>query len=130
MKHDVINECWIYRGYKDKDGYGIFGRTGERKAHRIAYREANKDTFDKSLCVLHTCDVRACINPDHLYQGTPADNARDAKERGRLLGPRKVSLEIIDDMRGLHKLGWTQQKIADFYGVSNQSVSNYVRGEA
>lgn len=81
------NGCWLWRGSLDRDGYGSI-RLGlgrifhETRAHRIAWRLI-KGQIPGSLCVLHSCDVRNCVNPEHLFLGTNADNNRDMILKGR-----------------------------------------------
>jgi len=84
---DKTDSCWNWLG-ATRMGYGrmvIGSRTdGSRRyisAHRAAYREW-KGEIIKPM-VLHTCDNRRCINPNHLYNGTHQDNVRDAIERKR-----------------------------------------------
>lgn len=50
--------------------------------HRLAYEEAF-GPIPPGLWVLHKCDTPACINPDHLFVGTNADNVRDREKKGR-----------------------------------------------
>lgn len=78
-----IAGCWLWTGSVDKDGYGTIRRVnaGHLKAHRESYRFHVRDPGD--LCVLHHCDTPCCINPDHLYLGTQADNGRDKRVRQR-----------------------------------------------
>ena len=81
--------CWIWQGTKNSQGYGqIKIRPGDqtvprsRSVHRLVAAESYGAIPD-GMMALHTCDVRACVNPAHLYLGTALDNARDCKERGR-----------------------------------------------
>lgn len=74
--------CWLWTANKDKDGYGKFYLGGGCRAPRAAYK-LFKGEIPKGLCVLHSCDVRECVNPDHLWLGTNTDNMRDKIRKGR-----------------------------------------------
>lgn len=78
---DKSGECWIFKGWKDKDGYGRFWWNGKNVvASWFAYVSAKGHT---DLLILHTCDNPSCINPDHLLPGTALDNSRDMTSKNR-----------------------------------------------
>ncbi len=82
--------CWLWKASKDKNGYGIF--RGElagvmfTRAHRFSYALHTGDLL-VNMHALHTCDNPSCVNPDHLFSGTNADNMRDKVQKGRSRAP-------------------------------------------
>ncbi len=81
---EPFSGCWLWTGMIKDSGYGRFHiRPGvEERAHRAAW-EFYRGTIPKGKCVLHKCDVRACVNPDHLFIGSKFDNIRDCISKGR-----------------------------------------------
>jgi hypothetical protein len=81
--------CWIWTACGHKTGYGRFGLTSTNVeySHRAAWRLMRGPIPARTL-VCHTCDVRLCVNPDHLFLGSHHDNMRDASNKGRVVIPR------------------------------------------
>jgi len=81
-KIDIVGECWLWKGAKSKDGYGRFisfsTGHGDILAHRMSYL-LHIGEITEGMQILHkpVCTSRSCVNPEHLYQGTPQDNIND-----------------------------------------------------
>ena len=81
--HPVHGQCWMWTGCVGKDGYGKVKMSGRTwRAHRMSYALFVTDIPD-ALCVLHKCDNPLCVNPIHLFLGTPQDNNDDMRSKGR-----------------------------------------------
>src|SRR5688572_21901785 len=79
--------CLLWTGSAFYNGYGAVWVSGRmRGAHRVAW-ELERGQIPKDLQVCHRCDVRACVNIDHLFLGTVLDNMRDARSKGRTRTP-------------------------------------------
>lgn len=136
------HECWDWIGAKLSTGYGqlpIFHDTVS--AHRFSF-ELHLGAIPKGQCVCHTCDRRICVNPTHLFLGTPADNNADAKLKGRTCsgarhgshtrperrprgvhhGLSKLTDDAVKEIRRMLKSGLTKVSIAKTFNVSPVSI--------
>lgn len=81
--------CWLWAENVNRDGYGKFyDGTRTVLAHRYSFSLTHPQ-FDVTKCVLHTCDIPGCVNPDHLYLGTVLDNNNDKARRNRGIKSRR-----------------------------------------
>lgn len=131
------NGCWNFSGRLSSRGYGMLKwQSKNTYAHRLMYVQTHGQIPD-GLWVLHHCDNPQCINPEHLYAGTPSDNAKDRENRGRgnqRYGERKSdkiphinAARIIRYMYKTKKGGY--RKIGALFGISASHTRNIVTGK-
>lgn len=101
-----------------------------RLAHRVAY-ELFIGPIPEGLVVCHRCDIPLCVNPSHLFLGTPMDNQRDKIKKGRQAkGAKSGTPKLTEqDIREIRAASGSQQSIADRYGCSQVRVSQIKRGK-
>ena len=130
--------CWLWKGYLSKDGYGRFrfyGRNGKKvQAHRASWI-LNFGPIPEGMFVCHKCDNRKCVNPEHLFLGTPQDNMNDMVAKGRSGDTRgeKSGLTHLTDadvlsIRARYPQGTKLIDLAREYGVAKSTVSYIVNG--
>lgn len=129
--------CHLWTGFVNRDGYGRL-RRGERMvyAHRFAFEEF-VGPIPEGAYVLHRCDTPACVNPEHLFVGTQADNVRDRDRKGRGRWPTgegsptaRLTAVQVAEIRDRVANGATQTAVAAEYGVSQAHVSTIVHGKS
>lgn len=132
------DECWEWRASCYGSGYGQ-AWDGEKQvgAHRLAFRLERGGIGDSQ--VLHTCDNKLCVNPDHLYLGDPIDNMHDAIERGQwssydMSGEknpnRRLDESEVKEIKSRYQEeSISQRELGEEYGVSQEHIGRIVRGE-
>lgn len=135
------DECWLWTGAKMKSGYGTIGvgsRLDGTARNVLTHRyvcEMTYELFD-GWQALHKCDVKACVNPRHLYVGTHNDNMRDAAERHRMTSKpergannpnAKLSLANALEIKSSKE---SLRLLSNRFGVSKTQVSDIKSGKS
>jgi len=154
-------ECWLWCGVVHQSGYGHFKHQGQCfKAHRVAYAltygEIEWTTGrrgSRGLLVLHKCDNRSCVNPNHLFLGTQRDNMADCSVKSRIghgstHGLVKLTESDVAEIKAMHAQGvigrpgrgWSKAvrsgeavsmaKVGARYGVSGKTIEMVLRRRA
>lgn len=133
----VDSGCWEWQGYRDRKGYGRprIGK-GVDSAHRISYQLFVAE-IPPGLCVCHKCDNPPCVNPEHLFLGTKADNNADMVAKGRHRsggchrgtsnGRAKLTEADVVQIRAAAASGETKRAIARRYSMDESSIGLLVR---
>lgn len=126
-RHEPLSGCWLWMRGCGAGGYGQIWVGKNQYAHRASF-ETFIGPIPDGMWVLHKCDVPSCINPDHLFLGTNADNVKDrgakgrhARQRGEEHGNAKLTEAEVIAIRTDTRL---QREIARDHGVSRRAVSH------
>lgn len=122
------NGCWIYEAGTIDYDYGHV-RVGEKqwKAHHYSWFLAHG--YKSNMILRHSCDTPRCVNPNHLSEGTVADNVQDAVDRGRHVhgikhGMAKLDENKVRQIRELLKAGMKQADIGEIFGVRQSTIGD------
>lgn len=137
---DRSGDCWEWRGYRDRQGYGMVTRTAISPSpllvHRYVWMRLH-GPIEAGVVIRHRCDNPPCVNPAHLLHGSQADNIKDRQVRGRhrpgrLLGEKhpahKLTLTQVIEIRALWRWGVPVRSLAGEYGVHPATIDAVVHG--
>lgn len=126
-----LGPCWVWTAGLNEAGYGAMmkkWRYGPILSNRASWL-LHVGPIPDGLCVLHKCDCRICVRPDHLWLGTRGDNLRDCRLKGRgwlLNGERKYNQKLtkqsVDEIRRLYP-SKSQKELSELFGVAQSSIS-------
>ena len=148
-KQIAINKktgCWIWRGAAHRNGYGHLTVDGKKWfAHRYLYTLAFGEIPENGV-LLHSCDIRLCVCPNHLKVGSVYDNNADTGQKGKSkigkagkwddftidAGPKPLGGLSNDRQLAVRQLyydtKWTQKKIAGLYGIDRKVAKRIIDG--
>jgi hypothetical protein len=126
--------CWFWIGAQNQDGYGLFW-VGDRStsAHRTSYAmHVGPIPDDKDIC--HRCDQPSCVNPDHLFPGTHAENMRDMMRKGRgssrigeMNGHARLTVDGVQRIRDMGAVGYPPKHMAAMFGIHVTQVRRVIK---
>lgn len=126
-----LGKCWEWMKVLNHKGYGRINISKKiMLAHRVVWLYFYKE-IPKGLFVLHKCDNRKCVNPNHLFLGTNQDNTNDMIKKNRLkkgkeLPHTRLFENDVTNIKQLYLNGVSQRKIAKVYGVAQQTISKVI----
>lgn len=125
-----LTECWLWNGGILCSGYGQLLKKvwGTSLTHRWSYTH-HKGAIPDGKMVRHVCDVRLCVNPDHLELGDAIDNVTDMLLRNETAFGRKISNKQKEEILELRKAGEIYSEIAEKYNVSRRTIEKICLGK-
>ena len=136
--------CWEWQGYLDKDGYGklctlIDGRRRTIRPHRWLWEQTTGLKLGDRI-LMHTCDNRRCVRPDHLRPGTQTENMADMDTKGRRgtppdnrgeLSPRAILTEdAVREIRAYRGVYGAIPLLAKLHGTSREAICGVMYGKS
>lgn len=123
---DPNSGCWLWEGSICEKGYGRVGVNGHnRRAHRVSWAQEN-GPIPNGMLVCHKCDVRCCVNPDHLWIGSDLDNSHDMLAKGRekwMHGETSPNAVLCEkDVIEIRESSLNVYRLAEIYGVDKRTI--------
>lgn len=117
--------CWEWEKSLYRGGYGKFKMFNSAiiSAHRASWFIKHKSLPD-NLCVLHKCDNRKCVNPDHLFLGTYSDNSEDRSRKNRFCGENAGAAKLKrSEVIYILNSDFTMKNLAEKFGVCTSTIN-------
>jgi len=123
------NGCFICTSHSKSNGYPQIKHENFKtsRLNRIILEEKLGRPIKEGYLSCHTCNNKGCINPDHLYEGTPKDNSRDAIKDGVRSIP-KVLFKATRMYDNKNFTRFNQLKFSIKYGLNKSCVANCLSG--
>jgi hypothetical protein len=136
MAKPAPNGCLEWQGNRTWHGYGRLWTSGRHHvAHRVVWSRL-RGPIPEGMIICHKCDNPPCINIEHLFLGTPADNSADMARKGRSprtrgtkSGAAKCTEDQVAEIIRLAKSGLMLKDIAKMYGYCPSHVGRIVNGK-
>lgn len=135
--HPVYGQCWVWTRSPDRGGYGYFNVCNKPiKVHRFSYEEfVGHIPYD--IQVLHKCDNRVCVRPNHLFLGTNLENIQDMVDKNRQAkgethGRARLTEENIREVRRIYRRNSHTaglRALAEKLGVHQNTIHLIVSGK-
>jgi hypothetical protein len=132
-KVNKTDYCWLWTGCTNNIGYGRI-RHGDITllAHRVSW-QIHFGEITTGLLVLHKCDNRICVNPQHLVLGTQKDNMLDASNKGRMISGEKhynskLTQEDVSAIKSM-LIYRSCAEVGRMFGVSRNNISHIKLGQ-
>ena len=136
---DRNSGCWLFCGSPASSGYARTDIGGRRVlAHRASWEWHNRASIPAGMFVCHRCDTPACVNPDHLFLGTPRDNVEDMDRKGRrrCVSPigtnnagSKLNEGAVREILADYAAGVSSTVIAERFSVDKNTIASVLRGD-
>jgi len=133
---EPMSGCWLWEGrvHSDRKPYGYLSHAGKGlQAHRVSY-ELFRGPIPANTLVCHRCDNPSCVNPDHLFLGTPQINSRDMVVKGRSkAGTKNASAKLdevrVAEIRAASSGGENKHSLARRFNVSRRLIQLIMKRE-
>ena len=138
-----IDKCWEWTAGKDTSGYGKFKWDGKDVgSHRFSWMIANDKEIPEEMYVCHSCDNPSCVNPNHLWLGTPSENIKDSFNKGRTARDgdnshcaKLTAAQVLKLREEYNKLPFGDKKKfkqtqANKFGVSYYTIRSAINGNS
>lgn len=121
--------CWVW-SKSITSGYGnLFNGVDTVYAHKASFEAFNSSipSAASNTLVLHKCNKRSCVNPEHLYLGTKKSNTYDALRDGAYPSRRVLSGEERQRIKDLHHQGYSMRNIAKMFNSNHPQISRAIK---